>query len=177
VIGIVAALSACGLLLRDRGPFLVLATVLAASLAVVYPVSFPLYGTIREPGAWYRLAFVPHTALVAFAAYYAVHCPRPRSRIVMALVAIAVILPGTEKTRRYWVRQTESAEREGRFYLRNPGKQLLSEQKEWWFLPGIHRLYGVATPHYVLQKDLPNLPVESRRELWRCKDGEFVRYP
>lgn len=69
---------------------------------------------------------------------------------------------------------TASAELEGKFYLNNPDKVLLSEQEAWWFIPGVNWMYRVKTPHYVLAKDLAASKRKPGVPLWRLKDGSFV---
>lgn len=108
---------------------------LALSLAVVGPVSFPLYGTIRRPDPWYRIVFALNAGLICFGAWLAVRCTRKRTQLFLALVTFGMLVLGVEKTRRLWGPMTASAEREGKFYLSNPDKVLLSEQEAWWFIP------------------------------------------
>ena len=175
LIGIIAALAVCAARSRRKPAVLCFAAVLAVSLAAILPVSYPLYGTIRDPGPWHRIVFVPHSAAVAFAAYFVVRRQRRREKAALVLIAFAVLLPGVEKTRRLWSDMTSSAEREGRFYLDNPDKLLLSEQGEgWWFIPGIHWMYGLENEHYVLLKDVATTQIEPAVPIWRYKDGAFA---
>ncbi len=67
---------------------------------------------------------------------------------------------------------TTRAELEGKFYVNNPDKILLSEQVAWWFIPGVYGMYQVKTPHYVLLKDLPDL--QPGTTIWRFRNGGFV---
>jgi hypothetical protein len=138
---------------------------LVLSLGPIFPVSWPLYGTIRSPDPWYRILFLLNTVVIVFAGYLVVHSVPRRMQLALAILALLILIPGTEKTRRLWSGMTASAEREGKFYLDNPDKVLLSEQVEW-FIPGIHWMYQVKTPHYVLPKDLPTVPPGTA--IWSC---------
>jgi len=144
------------------------------ALAAVLPASYPLYGTIRFPGTWYRIVFIPHTVAIIACAYLAVRCTSPRVRIAMAVALLGVLAPGVEKTRRVWAEMTTNAELEGKFYLDNPDKVLLSEQEAGWFIPGIHVMYKVETPHYLHIKDLRSGDAQSPKPVWRLEGGEFV---
>jgi hypothetical protein len=145
---------------------------MALSLAAIVPVSFPLYGSIRRPDPWYRILFVLNTLLLCFGGWLAVRC-EVRLRIAAACVVLLALVPGAEKTRRLWSDLTASAEREGRFYLDNPGKVLLSEQEASWFIPGIHQMYKVKTTHYVLLKDFEAGRVSNGMILSRYRNGAF----
>ncbi len=145
---------------------------LALSLGPIFPASWPLYGTIRSPDPWYRILFLLNTVVIVFGGYLAVRSVSRRMQLALAILAIAILIPGAEKTRRLWADMTASAEREGKFYLRNPDKTLLSEQVAWWFIPGVDQMYQVKTPHYVLLKDLSD--VEPGTTLWQWRNGEFV---
>jgi hypothetical protein len=152
-----------------------MAALIASSLAVIVPVSFPLYTTIRRPDPWYRIVFVLNTLLLCFGGYLAVRTTSRRNQIILAAVVLAVIIPGAEKTRRLWVTLTVSAEREAKFYLNNPDKVLLSEQEGWWFIPGVHKMYSVAPAHYVLLKDVSDGERGQQQiVVWRYRDGKFV---
>jgi hypothetical protein len=146
---------------------------LALSLGPIFPASWPLYGAIRSPDPWYRILFLLNTVVIVSGGYLTVRSVSRRMQLGIAILAFAIMIPGAEKTRRLWADMTASAEREGKFYLSNPDKTLLSEQVAWWFIPGVHQMYQVKTPHYVLLKDLSD--VEPGTTLWRFRDGEFVR--
>lgn len=147
---------------------------LALSLGAVMPVSYALYGSIRMPGTWYRIVFLLHTITIFAAGYFAVNCVPRRVRAALALLAVILLVPGMQKTRRLWIDLTTSAEREGKFYLNNPDKVLLSEQAASWFIPGVHALYGIEKPHYVLLKDLPDRATEMGSPIWRFQHGGFI---
>lgn len=154
---------ACVALMRDRvqrpiaGAFLVLFVI---SMLVIVPVSYPLFGRIRLPDPWYRIVFLPHSLAVFFGAYFAARFAPWRVQIPTAVATLAILMPGVTKTHDLWEEMTASAEREGRFYLNNPDKILLSEREAWWFIPGVHWVYGIAKPHYVLAKDLSSLKLD-----------------
>ncbi|MCX6623303.1 MAG: hypothetical protein NTY38_20005 [Acidobacteria bacterium] len=151
--------------------------ILAVSLVVIFPTSYPLYGTIRRPDPWYRIVFLLNTMIAGFSTWLAVRCLRPRLQATLALLALAVLLPGILKTRGLWTELTASAEREGKFYLSNPGKMLLSEQEASWFIPGLNRMYDVHPPHYVLSENLATTLLEPGVVLWRFTDGHFAPDP
>jgi hypothetical protein len=176
VAAIVAALS--GFFARDRWrnrvEVLVFLGFLAVSLCAILPVSAPLYGTIRVPDPWYRIVFLLNTIIIASGAYLIVRCATQRVQVALAIVALAIVLRGSEKTRQLWIEMTTSAERERKFYLNNPDKILLSEQAAPWFIAGVHLMYRVRIPHYVHIKDLQKNPVREGIPVWRFRDGRFV---
>jgi hypothetical protein len=113
--------------------------------------------------------------LLCFGGSLAVRATTRRYQIAFAAIALAALIPGAEKTRRLWSAMSASAEREGKFYLNNPDKVLLSRQEAWWFIPGVHKMYRVGTQHYILLKDFQ---AGGRRQqqmvVWEDRDGEFV---
>lgn len=175
VFAAVAALCVYGARKRKAGPEIVLCfgVLCAISLAAIFPVSFPLYGTIRRPDPWYRIVFLLNTLIVVFGTWFAARWAHRRVQAGLVVVALAVVLPGAVKTRKLWVEMTSSAEREGKFYLDHPDKLVLSEQEAYWFLPGIDSMYGIKTPHYVLLKDLATTKLDPRVQLWRASGGAF----
>lgn len=70
------------------------------------------------------------------------------------LLTTLLILPGAWKTRKYWNERTARAEAEGKFYLENPDKLLLSEEDALWFIDGVHRMYNVGEIHYLNKQNL-----------------------
>jgi hypothetical protein len=155
-------------------PILWLCLNLALSLAVIFPASSPLYGMIRRPDTWYRIVFLLNTIAVGFGTYLAARWSPPWFQKTLALVTLAVLLPGVAKTRALWSDLTASAEREGKFYLNNPDKVILSEQAAQWFLPGLDQMYQVHPSHYVLEQDLATTHLEPGVALWRYTDGHYV---
>jgi|SRR5665213_1382094 len=177
VCGIVALLAFQLLRTRRKSnatTLLYFAALFVLSLAAVVPVSRPLYGTIRFPGTWYRIVFIPHTLAIVCCGYLAVRCTSPLVRTVTGIVLLAILIPGVRKTDRVWAEMTASAEREGKFYLKNPDKVLLSDQEAWWFIPGIDLMYKVKKPHYVLIKDVQSGQVQAPKPVWRFEAGVFA---
>lgn len=140
---------------------------------MIAPVSAWLYGTIRQPGPWYRLLFALHTIALVFAVWMAARVEKRWVQATLAATALLLLLPGLAKTRDLWSGMTASAEREGKFYLASPGKVLLSEQGAWWFIPGVHDMYSPGAPHYVLAKDLAATRIQPNTPLWAWRDGHF----
>ncbi len=145
----------------------------AVSLAAIWSVSYPLYGMMRVPDAWHRIVFPLHTLTLIFGAWLAVRAQARKAQAVLALAALLALGAGAGKTRRLWTDMTAKAEREGKFYLANPDKVLLSNDPAWWFIPGVHRMYGVQTPHYVLRKDLKGSSASLPVPLWTDRGGRF----
>jgi len=162
-----------GLANRKPAPLLFVG-LCAVSIVAILPVSYPLYGMIRRPDPWYRIVFVLNTIVVCFGTYFAARWTPRRVQGALAIVALAVLLPGVAKTRALWMEMTASAEREGKFYLAYPDRMLLSEQEAWWFIPGIAWMYGAGSPHYVLSKDLAKTKLDPGVPLWRFSGGAFV---
>ena len=145
----------------------------AISVASIVPVSYPLYGTIRRPDAWYRIVFLPNTILVLLAGVTIVRGLSRRSQTAILAATLAFVGLGAVKTQQLWSPMVISAELEGRFYIDNPDKMLLSEQEAWWIIPGVHQLYGVKTGHYILSEDLDKVELQPGMVLWRAHGNSF----
>ncbi|MFB3776750.1 MAG: hypothetical protein ACE141_04040 [Bryobacteraceae bacterium] len=145
----------------------------ALSLAAISPVAYALYGDIRTPGAWYRALFLLNTQVVFCAGVMAVRATGRAVQSLILVVALAGSAAGAHKTRRHWDRITTSAELEGKFYLDNPGKILLSTEEAWWFIPSIHWLYGVKEPHYAFANRKPPVPIAPGTPVWRLHGDKF----
>lgn len=169
-------LAACVLVLRrgwgDRRVFLFFAALVVVSLAALFPVTNALYFFIRRPDSWYRILFVLHTIVVVFAAWAATRLPWRWAHVGLAAASLLIVAPGVVKTRNLWAEMTANAEREAMFYLGNPDKVLLSEQNDWWFVPGIDWMYKTK-PHYVLRKDLATARIEPGTPVWAWRSGRF----
>ena len=150
---------------------------LVLCLAAILPVSSALYASVRTPGTWYRIVFLLHTIALAFGGYFAVRCLSRRQLISVALLTIAILIPGVEKTRQLWAGMISSAEREGKFYLANPDKVLLSEQAASWYIPGLDALYRIPVPHYVLLNKPEATQANQPPVVWRNRGGMFVPEP
>src|SRR5665213_987540 len=156
-----------------RGPLVFgIAVLVGLCIATIVPVSYPLYGTIRVPGTWYRIVFLLNTVLLVSGGCLAVRFLTTRRQLALGLLTMIGLGAGAAKTDKLWVAMTARAESEGKFYLNNPDKVLLSEQEAWWFIPGVHWMYGVKNPHYVLLKDVQGTRTES--PVWRDRNGGFA---
>jgi hypothetical protein len=178
LLGIIAALCAYGAWKRDgRSAALCFIGLCAISILAIVPVSYPLYGLIRRPDPWYRIVFLLNTIVVLFGTYCAARWAPRKAQGMLAVVALAALLPGVAKTRALWVDLTSSAEREGKFYLAYPDRVLLSEQEASWFIPGVEWMYrgsnATRKPHYILLKDLANTKLPAGVPLWRYRNGSF----
>lgn len=151
---------------------LLFGALLAASVAAVAPVAFPLYGMIKTPDPWYRITFAFNTLILIGGAWAALRCLARRTLAALTLAAFALVAPGTVKTDRWWKDATTAAQREARFYLDNPDKVLLSRQAAYWFIPGVHLMYRVPSPHYLLEKDFASSPPPP--PFWSLVGDKFV---
>ncbi|HSW48865.1 MAG TPA: hypothetical protein VLH09_01765, partial [Bryobacteraceae bacterium] len=66
---------------------------------------------------------------------------------------------------------------EGKFYLDNPDKILLSGEDAWWFIPSVHWLYGVKEPHYAFASRKQPMPIAPGAPVWRLRGDEFKVEP
>lgn len=126
------------------------AALLLITLVTVFPASRPLWTGWEAPGTWSRIAFLPAT-VVLFAGAWLLRRLGDR-RVVAAVVSVTALTlaVGAEGARRHWADAKSKYEAEGRFYVAHPDKLLLSDVPAWWYIPGLHELYGVADPHYLL---------------------------
>jgi hypothetical protein len=147
---------------------------LALSLAAIAPASYALYGGIRTPDTWYRIVFLLNTQLVLCAGVMTVRSTRRSAQALILAAALAVVAAGAHKTRNLWDGMTASAQLEGKFYLNNPDKMLLSQEEAWWFIPSVHWMYGVKEPHYVLARGKTAASVAPGTPVWRLHGGDFA---
>jgi hypothetical protein len=167
-----------GLMRRTaRWPIAIALAVFGAAMISILPVATAVVITYQTPGTWYRVPFILAALLVIVLTWGSSRLlPRPVALILLVL-ALALILPGMEKTHQYWDGRMAAAEREGRFYLENPDKLLYSEEEAWWFIRGVHELYQVADIHYlnaVLPTDPLTQPALARAPtIWRYRKGSF----
>jgi len=150
---------------------LFLAVLLAGGLASVYPTAPAVAVAHETPGTWYRAVFIVSTLVVLAAAYLAGRHASPRLGLASLVIAVAIVLPGTARTRLYWRGRLHAAEDEGRFYLAHPDRLVFSEEDADWFLPGLDRLYGVGSPHAISKNRLTGADVRERlgryAAIWR----------
>jgi hypothetical protein len=156
---------------------LFLAVLLGLVLLPSLPTALPLLATHESPGTWYRSVFLINTVLLAGGASFAIrHGGRVAAWAALVLL-LAFLVPGAERTRRFWDARFRRSEAEGTFYLANPGKLVYSEEDAAWFLYGIDRLYGVQRSHYVnkLEVDGPKAcrMIGEFDTIWRFRDGRW----
>jgi hypothetical protein len=171
-------LTGMGLMRRTaRWPITIALAVFGTAMISVLPVATAVVITYQTPGTWYRVPFILAALLVIGLAWGTARLlPRPVALIILVL-SLALILPGTERTHQYWDGRMAAAEREGRFYLENPDKLLYSEEDAWWFIRGVHELYQVADIHYINASrpvDQYTRPTLARYPtIWRYRKGSF----
>jgi hypothetical protein len=160
-----------------RTPATIALLVAGVALFSIVPVATAIVQTYQTPGTWYRVPFTLDALAVIGLAWGAARLlPRPVALVVLAL-AVAVTLPGTVQTRQHWDARMAAAEREGRFYLANPDKLLYSEEQAWWFIRGVHELYGVGQIHYLNASrptdELTRPALARSATIWRYRDSAF----
>ena len=162
-------------------PVVLFIGVLAAGLAATYPTAPAVLLTHETPGTWYRAVFAIQTTVLLAGAYLLGRFASRATRAVALAVFLAVVVPGTVKTRRYWLDRLAGSEAEGRFYLAHPDRLVYSEEPAYWFLPGLDKLYGVATPHSIgrFDPELARATEMLRRHatIWRRRDGAWAEDP
>ena len=167
---------------RDPRPVtkcvVLLLAVYAAGLVAAYPTAAALLLTHETPGTWYRAAFVPSTIALIAGAYMLGRWANRKVQLAALLIFVAIVAPGTQRTRAYWNRRLARSEVEGRFYLAHPDRLVYSEEEAYWFLPGLDRLYGVGRPHSV-DKYAPTDPGAASAlarfsTIWRQQDGAWT---
>ena len=121
----------------------------AAAFVSIYPVAYAMLHAYWLPRPWYRVPFVIHTLMLVWGGYLATVYLSRKQQLACLLITLTVVLPGTHWTRQLWNERMLRAEREGKFYIENPDKLLLSEEEAFWFIAGIHQMYGLAREHYI----------------------------
>ena len=78
---------------ENRRTILYFLGALALSLGPIFPASWPLYGTIRNPDPWYRILFLLNTVVIVFGGYLAVRSVSRRMQLALAILAIRHLDP------------------------------------------------------------------------------------
>lgn len=163
-------------------PLLMIAFLIVTALMASYPTASPVLGSFMIPGTWYRGTFIIN--LVIFLSIgYLVLCFTPKVvQFVLFGIMFLILVPGIQQTRDYWNYRLTNAENEARFYIANPDKLMLSEERAYWYIQNIHRLYKVSNPHYLniqsLQGEHAKKMVYQFPTIWRIEDGvTFPDYP
>ena len=156
-------------------PLLMIFVLLVTALMAAYPTASPVLGSYQIPGTWYRGTFIVNLVLFLSMGYLLLRFTPRTVQVAALLLIVAVLLPGIRKTRDYWDFRLTNAENEARFYLANPDKLIMSEERAHWFMPHIHNLYGVTHPHYLnmqsLKGDHAKEMVERFPTIWRISNG------
>ena len=151
---------------------------LGVILLVLLPTSLPVLFTYKDPGTWYRAPFAYNTLLIFWLFYMVERVLARKQAIALAVIALAIMLPGSYKTRSYWESRMERAKAEAFFYLENPNKLMLTEEPAFWFIPGVEALYRIDSPHYIQWQfrdgDHAKAMLANWNNIWRYRDGDFV---
>lgn len=158
---------------------LLLLTIFVAGLIATYPTAPAVLLTHETPGTWYRAVFISQTLALIAGAYFLGRYAGRRVQVASLCILIAILGPGVERTRAYWTSRFARSEAEGRFYLAYPERLVYSEEDADWFLPGLERLYGVRSSHYVSKTQLTSAHARSMLQqfstIWRHRDGPWVK--
>ena len=145
------------------------------ALIPLYPTSSKVLKAFTVPGTWYRATFILDTLMLLLAGYLLLKFSSRLPQIICLYIFMIILIPGTRITRDYWNYRLYDAEKEAKFYLNNPDKLLLSEERASWYLPGIHELYEVSSPHYIhwqsLKGDYAKKMIHQFPTIWRIEDG------
>jgi hypothetical protein len=150
----------------------------AAAFVAIYPVAYAILHAYSLPRPWYRVPFVIHTLMLAWAGYLTTVYVSRRQQLACLVIILVVVLPGTHWTQQLWNERMVRAELEGRFYIENPDKLLLSEEEAFWYILGVHQMYGVAREHYINVQSTatPHARQVARQypTIWRYANGHFA---
>lgn len=155
-------------------PLIMVVCLIFAALIASYPTASPVLGSYMVPGTWYRGTFIINLVITLSIGYLVLRF-FSRLQFVLFVIFLIILVPGVRQTRDYWNYRLTNAENESRFYLANPDKLLLSQERAYWYIQNIHRLYKVNLPHYLnmqsLKGDHAKTMVENFPTIWRIEDG------
>lgn len=164
--------------IKEAAFFLML---LSSVLVALYPVAFAVLASYKTPGTWYRVPFIINTIVIIWGVYAFSRVLDHKKFCLTILLTSLLILPGTLKTRKYWNERMARAEAEGKFYLENTDRLLLSEEDAPWFIDGVHKMYRVNEVHFLNKQNLSGEPVREillkYPMIWRYQNGNFVEDP
>jgi hypothetical protein len=162
---------------RDRKVVGLIVLLLLGGLLATYPTAEAVLDTYRTPGTWYRSPFIINTLVMLSGGYLLSRYAPRRLQALCAIILLVLQVPGVHATRTYWTQRLLQAEREGKFYLANPDKLVLSQEEAYWFLSGIDQLYKIPQAHHIA---IQNLNSEHARkmlslypQIWRLENGNF----
>ncbi len=152
---------------------LMLAGAVAVLLFSIFPVYHNLHGKQQELGTWYRLVFLANSFWLAMGGWLCRGLLPRNLSIGVALLAVAIVLPGGLQTARNWDHMKTAYREEAVFYLENPDKLLYTELPAPWFITNIHDLYeGDTLPHVIDRRGIMDRGVvqrllEDSDHIWR----------
>lgn len=153
---------------------------LAAELAVIYPISFPINQDWLQRGTWDRGLFGLGTTLLIIGGYLIIRIPFTRKSAVAAGLAFLVLVPGAVRSRQSWHQSMMRYKQEGKFYLEHPDRLLYSELPAGWYFHGLVALYDIPNRHdipVVKRNQISRKEIEPYPTIWRFTGGKFVADP
>jgi hypothetical protein len=153
---------------------------LAAELAVIYPISFPINQDWLQRGTWDRGLLVLSTTLLIMGGYLIARMRFAKWNIFVAGLAFLVLFPGAVRSTQSWHQAMLRYKQEGKFYLEHPDRLLYSELPAGWFFHGLVALYDIPNRHDILaakRNQISRKELEPYSTIWRFTDGKFVPDP
>jgi hypothetical protein len=153
---------------------------LAAELAVIYPISFSINQDWLQRGTWDRGLFVLSTTLLLIGGYLVARMQFTKRNVLVVILAFSVLIPGAVRATQSWHRVMIRYKREGKFYLEHPDRLLYSELPARWYFGGLIGLYDIPVRHHVLVAErnrISRKEIERFSTIWRFADGKFVPDP
>jgi hypothetical protein len=153
---------------------------LAAELAVIYPISFPINQDWLQRGTWDRGLFVLTTTLLIMGGYLIARMQFNKRNVFIAGLAFLVLVPGAVRAKQSWHQAMLRYKQEGKFYLEHPDRLLYSELPAGWFFHGLVALYDIPNRHDIpvaKRNQISRKELEPYPTIWRFTDGKFVPDP
>lgn len=153
---------------------------LAADLAVIYPISFPINQGWLQRGPWDRGLLVVSTTLLLMGGYLIARMQLAKWKVFVAGLAFLILVSGAIRAEQSWHDAMLRYKQEGKFYLEHPDRLLYSELPAGGYFHGLVELYDIPNRHDIpvaKRNQISRKELEPYPTIWRFAGGKFVPDP
>ena len=152
---------------------------LGTAILAIFIVLKPIIYSAKFPGTWYRGVFMLNTIILFFSAFLTIKNFNKYLQTIILITVIALTISGTHKTKKIWDNMKLLEEKEGKFYIANPDKLLISRANASWSIPGICKMYNIKEPHHIWAKNIKRNDHSKiflkYNSVWLFHKGEIVQ--
>lgn len=171
----------CAVIKNKKNIFSVLFFIIliGTALLAIYIVSKSIMHSAKHPGTWYRGVFMLNTIILFFTAFLTIKNFNKYFQTLIFIAIFSLTISGTQNAKKTWDSLKLLEEKEGKFYLANPNKLLISQANASWSIPGVHKMYKVKKPHYIwagnMKKSDHSKILLEYNSVWIFHNGKIVQ--